>query len=157
MTLSTLKPSDLRRVHEIEVVSYTYPWTLDSFREVLAVSSSFSNIAIRNQKGGVVAYIIYSEVADELHILNVAVDPVFRRYGLATIMLMRVHQAAVRSGRAQAFLEVRETNLSAQNLYAKFGYKPLGRRKDYYSDTHEDAIVMVAELKKTKAKNGGAQ
>ncbi|MFH1018630.1 MAG: ribosomal protein S18-alanine N-acetyltransferase [Pseudomonadota bacterium] len=154
MTLSALRPLDLRRVHEIEMACYAYPWTLDSFREVLAVASPFTNIAIRDQKGRVVAYIIFSEVADELHILNVAVDPAFRRYGLATVMLMRVHQQAVRRGRTQAFLEVRESNVSAQKLYAKFGYTSLGRRRDYYSDDHEDAILMVAPLKKASPKNG---
>ncbi len=139
-------------MHEIEVACYTYPWTLDSFRDVLASRSPFLNIAIRDLRGIVIAYIIYSEVADELHVLNVAVDPVYRRHGLATIMLMHVHQGAVRRGRKQAFLEVRETNLNAQKLYAKFGYKSLGRRRDYYSDNHEDAILMAAPLKKTSSK-----
>jgi ribosomal-protein-alanine N-acetyltransferase len=146
--LSTLRASDLGRVHDIELLCYTYPWSVESFREVFAAPASFSTLAVRDQRGIVAAYIIFSEVADELHILNVAVDPTYRRKGLATIMLMQLHQGAIRRGRTKAFLEVRETNVSAQKLYAKFGYRSLGRRKDYYSDNHEDAIVMTADLKR---------
>jgi ribosomal-protein-alanine N-acetyltransferase len=98
-----------------------------------------------------VGYIIYSEVVDELHILNVATDPHYRRKGIATAMLLYLHQAALRRGRKVAFLEVRRSNLTAQQLYAKFGYRPVGKRTDYYSDTHEDAIIMTADLRKEKA------
>jgi [ribosomal protein S18]-alanine N-acetyltransferase len=120
---------------------------MDSFRQIFDDPKTFGTLAVRGRQG-LVGYIIYSEVLDELHILNVAIDPPSQRHGIATMMLFHLHQNAIRRKLKMAYLEVRESNLSAQHLYEKFGYKPLGRRKDYYADTHEDAIVMMTELRK---------
>lgn len=92
-------------------------------------------------------YIIYSEAADELHILNVAVHPKCRRQGIASAMVGTLHKYAAGRGRTFSYLEVRESNRTAQELYAKFGYKLLTKRKEYYADNRENAILMVAPLK----------
>jgi ribosomal-protein-alanine N-acetyltransferase len=63
-------------------------------------------------------------------------------------MLAYLHRAAVTRGRDYAYLEVRESNVSAQELYKKFGYRPIGRRKNYYPGDREDAILMYAVLRK---------
>ena len=73
----------------------------------------------------------------EREILNLAVDPSYRRQGIATALL-----SAELRRRATHFLEVRQSNIAAQKLYAKFGFKEVGRRADYYSDPIETAIVM---------------
>lgn len=95
-------------------------------------------------------FIIFSETADELHILNVAVHPDHQRHGLANRMLSYLHDYASGRGRTSAVLEVRESNQPAQALYAKFGYKPFTKRMEYYEEDRENAIVMVASLPKRK-------
>jgi [ribosomal protein S18]-alanine N-acetyltransferase len=142
---SPLRADDLRRVLEIERSCFSEPWSEDSFREVVA-GGAFGSIAARSAAGKLMGYIVYSEAADELHILNVAVHREFRRLGVASVMLTRIHQFAADRGRAFSFLEVRESNRGAQELYAKFGYKLLTKRKEYYSDNQENAILMVAPL-----------
>jgi len=111
-------------------------------------SRTFGTIAARDRGDTVIGYIIFSEVVDELHVLNVAVHPEYRRRGIATALLTSLHKMALERGRAFAYLEVRESNKAAQALYLKFGYKPLTKRKAYYSDNHEDAVIMTAPLKK---------
>jgi len=106
----------------------------------------------RLKTGEIVGYIIYSEVVDELHVLNVAVSPTNRHQGIASAMLTYLHNLAIERGRTFAYLEVRESNVSAQKLYAKFGYKALTKRKEYYLDSREDAILMAAPLKKNTKK-----
>jgi ribosomal-protein-alanine N-acetyltransferase len=138
----------LGRVCEIEKLCFRYPWSRQSFEEVLA-SPVFGTIAARDRWDRVVGYVIFSEVADELHVLNVAIHPSCRRLGLATTLLVSLHKMALRRGRAFAYLEVRESNKVAQQLYSKFGYKPLTKRKEYYADNREDAIMMTVPLKKT--------
>lgn len=146
---SPLREADLTRILEIERVCFPQPWSEDSFRDVVA-GRSFASIAARTAAGELAGYIVFSEAADELHILNVAVDPAFRRHGIASKMLTHLHAYAAGRGRTHAYLEVRESNRPAQDLYAKFGYKLLTVRKQYYPDDREHAIVMVAELKPRK-------
>lgn len=106
---------------------------------------------MRRSDGPLAGYLVYSEVLDELHIMNLAVHPAVRRKGLARLLMTKVHADAQRRGRVISYLEVRQSNSGAQKLYTDFGYRPLGKRKDYYSDNHEDAIVMCAEFGKEKA------
>jgi ribosomal-protein-alanine N-acetyltransferase len=134
---------------EIEHACFPHPWSKESFEEILK-SDSFGTLATRLKTGELVGYVIFSEVVDELHILNIAVHPMHRRQGIASIMLRYVHDQARQRKRAFAYLEVRESNISAQHLYTKFGYKPLTKRRDYYEDTHEDAILMAAPLTNRK-------
>jgi ribosomal-protein-alanine N-acetyltransferase len=84
-------------------------------------------------------------VMDEAHITTLAVDPPFRRRKIAQRLLMALLEEAVILGAVRATLEVRETNLAAQNLYHKFGFRVTGVRKAYYTDNGENALVMWAE------------
>jgi [ribosomal protein S18]-alanine N-acetyltransferase len=146
---SPLREADLPRILEIERVCFSQPWSEDSFREVVA-GRTFPSLAARTASGELMGYIVFSEAADELHILNVAVHPSHRKHGVASAMLTYLHNYAAERGREFSYLEVRESNRPAQELYAKFGYKILTKRKMYYVDDRENAIVMVAELKPRK-------
>lgn len=146
LAISRILAEDIGRVWEIERESYTHPWPRDAFDKIVR-DQTFGTIAARNPSGELVGYIIYSEVVDELHVLNVAVHKDWRRKGVASFLLGYLHRTAFRRGRLYSFLEVRESNASAQDLYNRFGYKPLTKRREYYEDTREDAIVMGAELK----------
>jgi ribosomal-protein-alanine N-acetyltransferase len=80
---------------------------------------------------------------DEIHIANVATHPDFRRQGIAQKLLTYALRYTADEGAVTSFLEVRESNLAAQAMYRKFGYENTGRRKRYYKDNDEDAILMT--------------
>ena len=83
----------------------------------------------------------------DLHVLNLAVAPDCRRMGLAGLMLNSVLDGFTRKGGGLVNLEVRESNLAAQQLYLSFGFKVVGRRPNYYRREREDAIVMTRLVK----------
>jgi ribosomal-protein-alanine N-acetyltransferase len=106
-------------------------------------------------KQRVLGYICIWLVNGEVHILNLACHPDFRRHGIATSLLKYSLLFSIQKGVKKAFLEVRECNHEALSLYEKYGFEPIGIRKGYYSDTKEDAIVMVLEMEsKTPFNNG---
>jgi ribosomal-protein-alanine N-acetyltransferase len=79
---------------------------------------------------------------DEVHIATIAIHPEFRRQGIGRRLLSHTLRRALDDGARSSFLEVRESNLAAQEMYRQFGYEPTGRRKRYYKDNDEDAILM---------------
>lgn len=87
-------------------------------------------------------------VADEFEIDNVAVAPDWRRFGIGSILLEAALQAASQKGALQAFLEVRASNCAACSLYEKIGFTVAGRRKNYYRDPIEDALVLSRKITK---------
>ena len=85
-------------------------------------------------------------MADELHITNVAVHPEARRHGIARSLLESVFERARAGSARMVLLEVRPSNVEASALYESFGFRVVGRRRGYYYDTGEDALVMEADL-----------
>ncbi len=96
--------------------------------------------------GILIAYSFNYLVADELHILNVAVAPEHRGVGYGRGLFAAVLDTARKNGARYAALEVRESNLPAQKLYSNFGFQICGRRRAYYRNNGEDALVMEREL-----------
>jgi len=92
-------------------------------------------------------------VLDEGVILNFAIDPKFQHQGLGTRLLNETLNLLVDNGIRMFFLDVRVSNLIAQNLYRKFDFHPIGKRKNYYSEPIEDAIVMVKYIDEWNNKN----
>jgi ribosomal-protein-alanine N-acetyltransferase len=84
-------------------------------------------------------------MVDEAHIATVAVHPDFRRHSIGSRIIIEALKAAHAEGARRAFLEARERNLAAQEMYRKFGFEITGRRPRYYRDTGEDAILMTLE------------
>jgi ribosomal-protein-alanine N-acetyltransferase len=82
-------------------------------------------------------------LVDEVHIATIATHPEFRRHGIASRLLSNILLHGIEEGAQTSFLEVRESNLAAQEMYRKFGYEVAGRRRRYYRDNDEDAILMV--------------
>jgi ribosomal-protein-alanine N-acetyltransferase len=89
------------------------------------------------------AYLIFWVVADEMHILNLAVHPQRRRRGLARRLLTTAMTRARELGAQVAWLEARPSNHPALKLYENFGFKEVGRRPRYYDDTQEDALLLA--------------
>lgn len=88
-------------------------------------------------------YLIYWVVAEEMHILNLAVHPQQRRRGIARCLLSTAMSQARELGAQVAWLEVRPSNTQALALYRSFGFKKVGTRPRYYDDTQEDALLLA--------------
>ena len=133
---------DLDEILRIEKASFSMPWTEAHFRGPLRGKEGTGTVAGVKEVGRLAGYISWIRVADEVHILNLAVDPPMRRSGLGRAMLRQVLDDETQAGARIATLEVRAGNQGAIRLYASEGFKELALRKNYYTDTGEDAIVM---------------
>lgn len=141
MQIREMKESDLEEVLEIEKRSFADPWSRRLFKETLAFPHSV-NFVLIGTAGALLGYINFYLIGDEAHMLNLAIHPDSRKNGLATQLLSHAI-AFLRSRNAtDFFLEVRESNQEAIDLYRKFGFQFIGRRKRYYVKTNEDALVM---------------
>lgn len=140
-----LTAADLDDVLAIERVSFPTPWTREHFlAELRSVVARLP--VVRDDAGRVIAYACAWEVAGELQINDVAVHPEWRRRGLARTILTGLIDEARRRGCARATLEVRPSNGAARDLYASLGFRETGRRRAYYADTGEDAVLMTLPL-----------
>jgi len=129
---------------EIERRCFSDPWSVTSFREALDSPWTFGLVA--HSARGIAGYLIGREVAGTGEILNLAVSPDFRRRGVARALL-RAGLSIFRKRRVEeVFLEVRESNRSAQALYASSGFRPVGQRTSYYRNPKEDALVLWLPL-----------
>jgi [ribosomal protein S18]-alanine N-acetyltransferase len=137
---------DIGDILEIEKQSFVTPWTRGMVQDTL--TSPISTSFVMEQEGRVLGYIMLYSVADEAHILNLAIDPARRRKGHGSRLLEYAVEYCLRRGVSDFFLEVRDSNHSAQDLYRKHGFRVIGRRKRYYAETNEDALVM--QLSRTR-------
>jgi ribosomal-protein-alanine N-acetyltransferase len=87
-------------------------------------------------------YLIISRYVDAWHVMNVAVDPDYRRRGIATTLLARLFERTADDERRGYTLEVRVSNAGAIRLYEQLGFEPRGIRRGYYTDNREDALIM---------------
>jgi ribosomal-protein-alanine N-acetyltransferase len=137
-------PADAAPLVAIERRCFSDPWTENSFREALESPWTFGLVAHNN--GDIAGYLIGREVAGTGEVLNLAVTPDARRRGVAR-GLLRAGLTRLRKRRVQeVFLEVRESNQSAQALYLSSGFRPVGQRAGYYRNPKEDALVLWMPL-----------
>lgn len=139
--IRALNPSDLPRVLEIERASFPDPWSVEAFRGVFH-SKFYITLGIFQER--LLGYIIALWVVDELHILNIAVEPGSRRMGLGGTLLDTLLNG-FKSRMKFAHLEVRASNSQAIGFYEKRGFKTVGTRKGYYPNG-EDALLMSLEV-----------
>jgi ribosomal-protein-alanine N-acetyltransferase len=138
VTCRRIAYGDLPAVLSIERRSFPAPWSLAMF--VLEVSKP-SGVCIAAVAGDeIIGYLVCSRYADVFHLMNVAVDPDLRRLGVAARMVERMLDEAGRDERYT--LEVRVSNHAAIAMYEKLGFRRAGRRRRYYSDNGEDAMIM---------------
>jgi ribosomal-protein-alanine N-acetyltransferase len=138
-TIRPLGYADLPQVIAIERRSFTAPWSLAMFVLELSKPSGLS-LAAAGPDGKLVGYLILSRYGTAWHLMNVAVDPRWRRRGIAQALL---EQMIERGGPEEPYtLEVRTSNAPAIALYERFGFLAAGTRPRYYRDTGEDAVIM---------------
>jgi len=151
---------DIPQVMEVDRFSFPLPWSASSYRRELlenkrahffvAVDGDGRRSGWRAWFGGgperkVIGFVGYWSVLDEAHISTIAVRPEYRGRGIGEALLVGALAHAQKAGAVEASLEVRVSNAAAQNLYRKYGFEEVGRRKNYYRDNDEDAILMTAK------------
>jgi len=143
-----LEEFDARHLDEVLRIESTFaaPWTREMFQQELRQQEelAYGLVAVVGER--VVGYALNWFVADEVHIVNLAVHPHCRRRGIARRLLGEVFDCARRRGMMIATLEVRYHNEAAISLYRSLGFREVALRKKYYADNGEDALVMLADL-----------
>lgn len=143
--LQEMSFEDIDQVCEIENLSFTTPWSRESFESELS-KNNLARYIVAKVDGKVAAYGGMWLVLDEGHITNIAVHPDYRGQKIGERLVQAMLQMAKDNKAFHITLEVRASNEAARNLYKKLGFVDSGIRKGYYSDTGEDAVIMWKEL-----------
>jgi ribosomal-protein-alanine N-acetyltransferase len=139
-----MRLKDVDEVAAIEEATFARPWSRDSFRQELTRNVA-ARYLVAEKEGHVVGYAGAWIILDESHITNIAVSEEERGKGIGKKLTGELLQVLSNLGACYATLEVRESNLRAQNLYKRLGFISVGRRKRYYEDNNEDAFLMVCD------------
>jgi ribosomal-protein-alanine N-acetyltransferase len=132
---------DIPAVVELDRMSFSLPWPERSFRFELTDNPA-SRCWVVEADGRIVSMIVAWLLVEEAHVATLATHPDFRRQGIAKKLLSHALRFLIDEGAQTSFLEVRASNIAAQEMYRKFGYEESGRRRRYYKDNDEDAILM---------------
>lgn len=154
-SIEPLTVEDLDEVLAIECASFSTPWSRGAFLYELKQNQAARCWVMRGTESAprVLGYLCLWEVNPEIHITNLAVHPDWRRQGIARSLLAAILEDARRRRLTLALLEVRPSNTEARTLYERLGFRVVGRRKGYYFDTGEDALLMQADLAEARAGN----
>ena len=132
---------DIDNVLKVEKDCFSIPWSKDSFVREL-VENKVALYLVAKIENVAVGYIGVWKIIDEGHITNVAVHSDYRGRGIASKLVSELLSLCEKDGMTSFTLEVRESNLPAQNLYKKFQFAECGIRKGYYQDNNENAVIM---------------
>jgi ribosomal-protein-alanine N-acetyltransferase len=157
--IDPMRPTDLDEVLAIERASFPNPWSRHAFTYELTENRVARLWVARPDDGPggpVVGYVCLWVIADEVHVTNLAVRPDRRGHGIGRDLLGTVLEMYRQQGSTRAALEVRPSNDRARRLYEGFGFQQVGRRKGYYFDTGEDALLMEARLDPPRRRDGEA-
>jgi ribosomal-protein-alanine N-acetyltransferase len=139
LEIRQLAYADLPQVIAIERRAFPTPWSLAMFVLELSKPSGICLAAVED--GSIIGYLVCSRYDTVWHLMNVAVEPKRQRQGIATTLLDRLFEQADKPSE-QYTLEVRTSNDAAIRLYERFGFRAAGRRRAYYHDNREDALIM---------------
>ncbi|MEB3223983.1 MAG: ribosomal protein S18-alanine N-acetyltransferase [Candidatus Sericytochromatia bacterium] len=143
LEIRKMQPADLPRVVEVERACFGERWSLAAFQNELANAQSSYFVSLH--AGAIVGYAGYWLILEEAHITTIGTDPTHQGRGFGERMLLHLIEHATRAEAKWLTLEVRVSNQAAIALYEKYGFTSLGRRRGYYHDNHEDALVMWTE------------
>ncbi|MGI9076195.1 MAG: ribosomal protein S18-alanine N-acetyltransferase [Gemmatimonadaceae bacterium] len=132
---------DIDQIMEIEQACFSDPWQRSSLISLIDDSRVYFSVA-ETEAGQIQGYVTAWFVLDEGEVGNLAVAPQWRGSGIGSSLLAGVISYSVYRGITRLFLEVRQANLAARRLYASHGFLEIGRRRDYYRQPVEDAIVL---------------
>ncbi len=139
-----MRLKDVDQVAGIEEATFARPWSRESFRQELT-RNAVARYLVADEDGQILGYAGAWVILDESHITNIAVREDARGRGLGKRLTADLLQILSNLGASYATLEVRVSNIRAQNLYKSLGFVSVGKRKRYYEDNNEDAFLMVCE------------
>ncbi len=145
ITVRTPRLEDLPQVVAMETRSFADPWSPEALEQEL-VPDRLRLPLVAEAAGKVVGYLMAWIIVDQLHVLNIAADPDFRHRGVGTALLWAAAGQAEERGLTEITLEVRESNHEARGFYLGHGFVVAGRRRGYYADNGEDAIIMTRRV-----------
>ena len=144
LIIRKMNMDDINEILKIEAQCYgEHHWSYESFASELANKISSYYCAECNSKP--VGYIGFWKIVQESHVTNVSVNPEFQNKKIAHKLLLTMIDECYKEKIKYITLEVRESNSKAIHLYEKFGFKSLGKRKKYYQDNNENALIMWSE------------
>jgi len=144
IVIEDMSLDDIDGVQEVERASFPVPWPANAFRHELTQNKNARYLVARDN-GRIVGYAGLWLMVDEAHITTFAVHPENRRRRIGERLLVRVFELAAALNAEWLTLEVRASNLPAQRLYEKDGFRRAGVRRRYYSDNNEYALIMWTE------------
>lgn len=137
--LRRMELADVPAALEIERVAFSMPWSQAMFMLELSKASSICLAAVENDT--LIGYMICARYAQVWHVMNVSVDPAYRRIGVATALMAELFRLTA-SPRTHYTLEARVSNTAAIEMYRRNGFRAAGVRPGYYTDNREDALIM---------------
>jgi ribosomal-protein-alanine N-acetyltransferase len=150
VVIEVMRLEDIPAVQLVENASFPIPWPANAFRHELTQNKN-AHYLVAKEGDHIVGYAGLWLSLDEAHITTFAVLPEYRRRKIGERLLLSIFERAERLGAEWLTLEVRASNLPAQRLYEKYGFRPAGIRRRYYSDNNEDAIIMWTERLRDKS------
>lgn len=143
MRIEIMNSSHVDQIAQLEKLCFSDPWSVNSIASELDNKLAFWLVATDEDR--VAGYIGSQTVMDETDMMNVAVHPDFRRKGIAEALVNALVENLQRMGSHCLTLEVRASNVPAIALYEKLGFSEIGRRKNYYRNPREDALILRKE------------
>lgn len=142
VVVDPMRIEDVEAVHEIERLSFRTPWPAHAFTQELK-GNRLARYVVARAGDRVVGFAGIWMMVDEAHVTTFGVHPDWRRQAIGRHLLLNLAELSMAIGARRMTLEVRESNAAAQALYRAFGFEVAGRRRAYYSDDGEDALVMT--------------
>jgi ribosomal-protein-alanine N-acetyltransferase len=147
--ITRMRRRHLRGIMAIERQVYPRPWSPSLFVSEMTTGRNRAYVVALAGRA-VVGYAGLISYGDEAHVTTIAVDPEYQRLKIGTRLLYELVREALELGTRAVSLEVRVTNWGAQRLYGRFGFRPVGVRRNYYQETNEDALVMWTDNIRTR-------
>ena len=159
LSFMPMQPSDMRAVMSLEAISHSHPWTQGNFLDSLTAGhwaycirpEMRANAELAPNLPALWGYCILYPAVDELHLLNITIDPVLRRQGIGSRVMQAIEGIALEQKISRIILEVRPSNIPAVTVYERMGYAIIGVRRAYYpadavTGQREDAGVMAKSI-----------
>ncbi len=141
IVIERMNEAHIVEIGRLEKECFSTPWSENSLREEIDNERARFFVAVCD--GNVAGYIGAHNVFGEVYITNVAVFPEYRRKGVAETLIKKLNDVSFSENAEFVTLEVRESNKGAINLYSKIGFKEVGKRKNFYENPREDALLMT--------------
>ena len=143
MTIVKMNENHVTQIAELEKLCFNDPWSQNSIASEL--DNKFAFWLVAEENGKVLGYVGSQTVLGETDMMNIATHPDYRKNGIGTALVNALIDALAKQGSHSLMLEVRASNNTAISLYNKLGFSEVGRRKNYYRNPKEDALILRKE------------